>query len=252
MCVCHAPIIRTQVRKGLALNRGSSRDHNNGWRQAISHGRGKHRPADVERTTRRTSSRCQCLRRDRRGQHARSRRSLRSRRPSGAFRTPPRTPFPSILQNPAVTHFSLHNARDHVLLTRRTPPVRRRVDSTDGWTTSRASRTASSSASRCSTAATRSSSTSSPREGILIDPLQLAAADGRCSVWDAMAHAIWGSMSRVCMRVVKERAPGSFRVRASVPPSELPLSSAELLWSRTRCMALLMMSCVSGGRDWTV
>ena len=234
------------------LDRGSSRDHNNGWRQAISHGRGKHRPADVERTTRRTSSRCQCLRRDRRGQHARSRRSLRSRRPSGAFRTPPRTPFPSILQNPAVTHFSLHNARDHVLLTRRTPPVRRRVDSTDGWTTSRASRTASSSASRCSTAATRSSSTSSAREGILIDLLQLAAADGRCSVWDAMAHAIWGSMSRVCMRVVKERAPGSFRVRASVPPSELPLSSAELLWSRTRCMALLMMSCVSGGRDWTV
>ena len=215
--------VRFTKKLSQLLYRASSRDHSHGCRQAISHWRGKHRPADLERTTRRTSSRCRCLRRDRRGQHGQSRRSLRSRRPSGALRTLPNTPFPGLSKTAVVTHFSLQNARVHVLLTRRTPPVRRRVDSTDGWTTSRASRTASSSASRCSTAATRSSGTSSPREGILIDPLQFAAANGRCSVWDAMGHAIWGSMSRVCMRVVKERAPGSFRVPSVRAAKQAPV-----------------------------
>ena len=120
------------------LDRALSRDHNNGCRQAISHWRGKHGPADRDRTTGPTSSHCRCLRRDRRGQHARSRRSRRSRRPSGALHTPQHTPFPSILQTPAVAHFSLQNARVHVSLTYRSPPVRRRIDSIDGRTISRA------------------------------------------------------------------------------------------------------------------
>ena len=60
-----------------------------------------------------------------------------------------------------------------------------------------------------------------------------------------MSHVISGSMSVVCMRVVKERAPRSCCVRPSVLPSELPLLPLlvrgvnRVAWYCSRCRASL-------------
>ena len=117
----HAHEYDTSMIMPLDLDRTSSRDHSHGCRQAIPHSRGQHRLADLQRTTRRPSSRCRCLRRDRRGQHARSRRSLRSRWPSGAFHKPPRTPFPSICAKVLRHAFSLQEASSSAARTKNRP-----------------------------------------------------------------------------------------------------------------------------------
>ena len=75
--------------------------------------------------------------------------------------------------------------------------------------------------------------------------VQSGAASGHRAILDLMSHVISGSMSVVCMRVVKERAPRSCCVRPSVLPSELPLLPLlvrgvnRVAWYCSRCRASL-------------
>ena len=83
------------------------------------------------------------------------------------------------------------------------------------------------------------------RRGLLIELVQSGAASGHRAILDLMSHVISGSMSVVCMHVVKERAPRSCCVRPSVLPSELPLLPLlvrgvnRVAWYCSRCRASL-------------